>query len=84
MVLFHNLGVNHAKDVTGRCGIAFAVYTSTPPRNSLISLNLRKIGYFWIDKRISVLMKPWTGTRIVPLKYIFLALTDFGSKRGAI
>jgi DNA-binding beta-propeller fold protein YncE len=29
-------------------GIACAAYASTPPRNSLISLNLRKIAHFWI------------------------------------
>jgi hypothetical protein len=29
-------------------GIACATYISMPPRNSLISLNLRKIAHFWI------------------------------------
>jgi hypothetical protein len=41
MALFRNsppasgqIGVNHAKDLTGRCGIACAAYTSLPPRNA--------------------------------------------------
>jgi hypothetical protein len=43
MVLFHNFGVNHAKDVTGSGGIACADYKSMPPRDFLNSLNLQKI-----------------------------------------
>jgi hypothetical protein len=50
MALFRNFGVNHAKDVTGRCGIACAAYTntSTPPRNAADFLELAEKGDFRI------------------------------------
>jgi hypothetical protein len=45
MALFRNIGVNLAEG--GQVGgIAGAAYTSTPPHNSLISLNLQKMAYF--------------------------------------
>jgi hypothetical protein len=62
MALFRNFGVNHAKDVTGRCGIACAAYKSMPPRNSLISLNLRKIAHFWIGNVSVPFIKPRMDT----------------------
>jgi hypothetical protein len=47
MALLHNFGVNLAEG--GQVGgIACAACTSTPPRNTLISLNLQKIIHFWI------------------------------------
>ena len=50
MALFRDFGVNHAKDVTGRCGIACAAYTntSTPPRNAADFLELAENGDFRI------------------------------------
>jgi hypothetical protein len=45
MALFRNFGVDLAEG--GQVGgIACAAYRSMPPRNSLISLNLRKISHF--------------------------------------
>jgi hypothetical protein len=47
MALFRNFGVNLAEG--GQVGgIACAAYSSMPPRNYLISLNLRTIAHFWI------------------------------------
>jgi hypothetical protein len=61
MALFRNFGVNRAEG--GQVGgIACAAYTSTPPRNSLISLNLQKIAHFWIGNLPVSFIKPWMGT----------------------
>ena len=57
MALFRNFGVNHAKDVTGRCGIACAAYKSTPPRKAADFLELEKNCTFLDRKRISALYK---------------------------
>jgi hypothetical protein len=63
MALFRNFGVNLAEG--GQVGgIACAAYTSTPPRNSLISLNLQKIAHFWIGNLSVPFMKPRMGTRL--------------------
>jgi hypothetical protein len=48
LALFRNLGVNHAKDVTGSGGIACAAHTSAPPRNAADFLELAENGDFWI------------------------------------
>ena len=55
MALFRNFGVNHAKDVTGRGGIACAAYSSMPPRNAAHFLELAKNCTFLDRKLISVL-----------------------------
>jgi hypothetical protein len=62
MTLFRNYGVNHAKDVTGRCGIACAACKSTPPRNPLISLNLQKIAHSWFGNLPMPFMKACVET----------------------
>jgi hypothetical protein len=61
MALFRNFGVNHAKDVTGRCGIACAAYKSMPPRNAADFLELAKNCTFLDRKRISALYKTADG-----------------------
>jgi hypothetical protein len=85
MNLFRNFGVNHAKDVTGRCGIACAAYKSTPLRNSLISFNLQKIAQFWIGNKSVPLMEPWMDT---DLHWIWafpdLQINGTSSKRSVI
>jgi hypothetical protein len=48
MALFSNFGVNHAKDVTGRCGIACAAYTIYASAQFLDFLELAENGDFWI------------------------------------
>jgi hypothetical protein len=63
MALFRNFCVNHAKDVTGRCGIACAAYTSMLPRNSLISLNLQKSAHFWFGNLSVPFINPRMGTK---------------------
>jgi len=62
MVLSHNFGVNHAKDVT-------APVESLVRRTRLrlrampqISLNLQKMAHFWIGNSSLPSMKPWMGT----------------------
>jgi hypothetical protein len=61
MALFRNFGVNLAEG--GQVGgIACAAYSSMPPRNSLISLNLRKIAHFWIGNLSVPFMKSRMGT----------------------
>ena len=40
-------------------GIACATYTCTPPRSSLMSLNLQEIAQFWIGNYSVPLMKTW-------------------------
>jgi hypothetical protein len=65
MALFRNFRVNLAEG--GQVGgIACAAYRSTPPRNSLIFLNLQKIAHFWIENLPVPLMQPWMGTILVP------------------
>jgi hypothetical protein len=57
MALFRNVGVNHAKDVTGQ---AQSLVRRTRVRlraNPPISLNLQKIAHFWIGSY---------GPRILP------------------
>jgi hypothetical protein len=57
MALSRNFGVNHAEG--GQVGgIACAAYRSMPPRNSMISLNLRKIAHFWIGNLSVSFMEP--------------------------
>jgi len=56
MALFRNFGVNHAKDVTGRCGIACAAYSSIPPRNAADFFALAKNCTFLDRKLISALI----------------------------
>jgi hypothetical protein len=62
MALFRNFGVNRAEG--GQVGgIACAAYRSMPPRNSLISLNLQKIAYFWIGNyQCPFLNRGWART----------------------
>jgi hypothetical protein len=62
MALFRNFGVNHAKGVTGpaeslvrHTGVRLR---AMPP----ISLNLRKIAYFWIGNISVPLIEPLIGT----------------------
>jgi len=55
MNLFRNFGVNHAKDVTGRCGIACTAYTNTPPRNAADFLELAENCSILDRKQISAL-----------------------------
>jgi hypothetical protein len=45
-------------------GIACAAYRSMPPRNSLISLNLRKIEHFWIGNLSVSFMEPRMDTNL--------------------
>jgi hypothetical protein len=55
MALIRNFGVNNAKDVTGRCGIACAAYKNTPPRNAADFLELAENCTFMERKLICAL-----------------------------
>jgi hypothetical protein len=61
MALFRNFGVNHAKDVTGRGGIACAAYSSMPPRNAADFLELAKNFSFLDQKLIRALYETADG-----------------------
>jgi hypothetical protein len=66
-------------------GIACAAYRSMPPRNSLISLNLRKIAHFWIGNLSVLFMKPRMDTiyRSMAKKTCGLLTRGAGSSIGA-
>jgi hypothetical protein len=61
MVLFRNLGVNHAKGVTGLESLVrrARVRLRAMPQ---IFLNLQKMALFWIGNSSVSSMKPWMGT----------------------
>jgi hypothetical protein len=58
------IGVNHAKDVTGLAEslvrLTEVSLRTIPP----ISLNLQKIAYFWIGNCLVLLMNPWIDTKL--------------------
>jgi hypothetical protein len=64
MAFFRSFGVNHAKDVTGRCGIACAAHMRAPPRNAADFLKLAENWAFLDRKPISSLNETVDGPHL--------------------